>query len=423
MKKHLLILLCDNPANPCGGLGERFRHLLPHLEQHYNITLCCVGPAGDRVGGVVMHQWQRKHHISMSPAAPLLFLEFVAEVMRNKSRPDIILAADHWAMRPAVILSRLYDCKLVTEFDLAVFSYEKIYDPADLGPYNTAYAEFMKDAEKTGIEAADTVITCSEAYAKAIPWPVKCPVVAVPNGIDTTPYEKEYEPYYFAGDRPINLVFLGRLNMQKGVAALASFRELPDNVSLHFVGGERGSDQYKQVLSACERSKRTGNQQLFHIPFVYGVDKYRIMKSASAALIPSVHEPFGIVALEFAAARTPIISTMVDGLGDFLDDTTAISCRATSEDCHAFLEDYQREWDAAKGQGMLEPKEVVKRFEHAILVPNSIERAVKEFLVMPKADVTAMTDRAFVVAKKYTWDIAADKMLTVLNNIENRMAA
>ncbi len=44
------------------------------------------------------------------------------------------------------------------------------------------------------------------------------------------------------------------------------------------------------------------------------------MKSADVFVLPSVHEPFGIAALEAWAAGIPLLAANVGGLKDFVED-------------------------------------------------------------------------------------------------------
>ena len=52
-----------------------------------------------------------------------------------------------------------------------------------------------------------------------------------------------------------------------------------------------------------------------------------VLHRADAAVLPSHHEPFGIVALEAIAAGTPLVTANVGGLGEaVINGRTGISC-------------------------------------------------------------------------------------------------
>ncbi len=44
------------------------------------------------------------------------------------------------------------------------------------------------------------------------------------------------------------------------------------------------------------------------------------MKEASAIIMPSIHEPFGLVALEALMIKTPLLCSIQGGLSDFLNN-------------------------------------------------------------------------------------------------------
>ena len=65
--------------------------------------------------------------------------------------------------------------------------------------------------------------------------------------------------------------------------------------------------------------------------YKYDDEKFQYLKSADAVIMPSIHEPFGIVALEALASGTILLCSIVDGLAEFINDTVAINCGITPE--------------------------------------------------------------------------------------------
>ena len=67
---------------------------------------------------------------------------------------------------------------------------------------------------------------------------------------------------------------------------------------------------------------RGGPQQLgvahsvYFTGFIPDEDRDRLFKVADVAVFPSLYEPFGIVALEAMAARTPVVVSNVGGLAE-----------------------------------------------------------------------------------------------------------
>lgn len=58
--------------------------------------------------------------------------------------------------------------------------------------------------------------------------------------------------------------------------------------------------------------------------------KIDYMNSADAVILPSLHEPFGIVGLEALASKNILLSSRVNGLSDFLNDNNSIFCGVTA---------------------------------------------------------------------------------------------
>ena len=73
---------------------------------------------------------------------------------------------------------------------------------------------------------------------------------------------------------------------------------------------------------------------------LYDNDKINWLKSLGAILIPSITEPFGIVALEALLCGAIPITTAVDGLKDILDSDTAIIIGNTYDEIKYGIERY-----------------------------------------------------------------------------------
>lgn len=385
--KKLAVILTDSPVKPSGGLGIRFQKLIPYLEAAFDVVIFCNG-AGGEVSKTKCIPLPESPGCGYS--YPLFWSEQIFE--HCNFTPDIVLCADHASIIPAKNLARAHKAKFVVEFDLAYFSYKKCFN--EDGLKNTEYetlSKVIQMVEKIGIEQSDLVITCSEYYKKELPLGYK-QAVAVQNGIELFDFANPaLERYAFQGGHRQNYVFIGRLNTQKGVSLLTELKDkratrgaytvrqlpeqyakLPDGVALHFVGGPVASDQYNSVLESCKM-----NKSKFHIPFVSGVDKARIIRSADAIVFPSVHEPFGIVGLEAFAACTPLITTGQGGISDYADHENAIIVDGTAQ---------------------------------------GIEIGFKILESLTHPEMSTMLSNALETAHAFSWKNAAGKMIDALEN-------
>jgi len=46
MKKLMTLILQDSPIEPCGGLGERYKNLIPFLEKEFDLEIFNCGKGG-----------------------------------------------------------------------------------------------------------------------------------------------------------------------------------------------------------------------------------------------------------------------------------------------------------------------------------------------------------------------------------------
>ena len=186
------------------------------------------------------------------------------------------------------------------------------------------YNSYITRVEYEGMRLADRVIAVSYytkrlLVEKYLIDPYKIDVVH--NGISpSTPSSSPKSD--FAPHRPV-IVFMGRLTMQKGpdyFLALAAkiIAHLPD--ALFVVAGS--GDMYQQLLFTNAHHGLSANV-LFSC-FLRGPEKEKLFKRADVFVMPSVSEPFGLVALEAIQAGTPVVISRNSGVAEVLYDTPAV---------------------------------------------------------------------------------------------------
>jgi glycosyltransferase involved in cell wall biosynthesis len=385
MKLNVIYVMADSVVKPCGGLGERLSKLIPFLEKEMNLHIYCPGE-----GGRFSNTDCTSLHMEIPQYGnpyPMFYTNFILD-NPPPFKPDIVVCTDYGTVLPAKMLAKFYNAKLVTEFHLAYYSLRKILKEEELvgGMMLDQAAKMVELFEKIGVESSDLVVGCSKAYVKDLPWGTK-KAVAIQNGIDIEKYEVSHEPYKFAGGKKRNIVFIGRMNTQKGLKYLLDYYGiihdytrtlvaipdserliLPEDTALHFVGGPIGGDQFDALTLTTKHS-----DSKFHIPFVSGQEKISILKSADAILFPSVHEPFGIVGLEAFAAGVPLITTRVDGIADYADDTNSIKCELSAK---------------------------------------SIRESIDKLFAMSDEERKKMIENGRVTTKKFNWGDIADFMIS-----------
>lgn len=186
------------------------------------------------------------------------------------------------------------------------------------------------------LAAADEVIVCSEAMraelrrahpdAPAEPRVIPCGhAVPARAAADDTPSSHALSPATKAGpsspspaealpprraDAPV-LAFLGRLVPEKGAQVLLTalphlLAEFPALTLVIAGEGPLRPELETQAASFGERVRFAG--------FLAGDAKSALLDRADLVVMPSLYEPFGLVALEAMAAGTPLLASAVGGL-------------------------------------------------------------------------------------------------------------
>jgi len=180
-------------------------------------------------------------------------------------------------------------------------------------------SNFIYQTEKDGLEAADKIVAVSE-YTKQI-LITKYSIAAdkievVYNGIDPLA-QSSVELIHFAPDRPL-IVFMGRLAEQKGAwyfidLAQEVLTQLPN--SLFVLAGQ--GEEYRSLLF-----KAAGNNlsaSVLFSGFLRGREKEILLSRTDIFVMPSLSEPFGIVALEAAQRHIPVIISNNSGVSEVLN--------------------------------------------------------------------------------------------------------
>ena len=179
------------------------------------------------------------------------------------------------------------------------------------------------------VDEADEVIVCSQSMAAEVGAahgtdPAR--ITVIPNGIDTSGYQRagSVPPELLTGSP--RLAFIGRIEWEKGVftavAAMPAVLARYPTARLRIMGtgGQTGA-----VQAAIEDAGLAGNVEL--LGHVDEPTLRAVYTSSDLVVAPSSYEPFGIVALEAAAMGTPLIVGDTGGLAEFVTEARGRRCR------------------------------------------------------------------------------------------------
>jgi len=316
-----------------GGMGEQCRNLLNCFSNEYFFDVIGSSEAGESHNA--SYSFFPSMRISSMAGKPdaishtfLSQAVLVEKALSLPSRPDLIHAFDwstFWAGR---VLANHFSVPLVTTVQLSVEKHVK-----NVSPFQKIQHDMACCIEMSGLIEAASIIQVSESYAHSFHAFLLPKTTVIHNGINLVKYSN-YNTVLLPGSKKKKLVYIGRFAEMKNVLSLLN-ANIPSEIDLIFIGDNRGGSN--EIFDEMIHNVKSRDNLHFVGP-KYGQEKIDYLCSADAVIVPSTHEPFGIVALEALASKSILLSSFVDGMSDFLNEETAINCGTTPESISAALE-------------------------------------------------------------------------------------
>lgn len=234
-------------------------------------------------------------------------------------RPDVVHAHDWLVAHPAITLAEFYDVPMISTIHATEAGRHSGWVAGPLSRQVHAVESWL-------VRESDSLITCSASMCDEITelfGPGLAEIGVINNGIDAARWP--FAPR-LPRTGPPELLFVGRLEYEKGVhdviAALPRIRRAHPGTTLTIAGdGTQYDWLVEQVRRHRVRKATTFVGRLDHAELLAALHR------ADAAVLPSHYEPFGLVALEAAAAGAPLVTSDIGGLGEaVIDGETGISC-------------------------------------------------------------------------------------------------
>lgn len=332
------LLLPDALEIPNGGLGEQCRQLLACVSDSYFFDIIGSDREPEKVTSRYHYRPAKTWYLPNPNVDPLaLSLLNQTAFFRGgieAGKPDIVHACDWTAAYAGIHLAKHYGVPLVLTLNLSISRMFSKESGMQISSTQAALHQANSVVEMAGLLQADCIIQVSTAYARMFPSVLVSKTLVIGNGIDLAEWVPTARPD-LPGERRFKVVYIGRFDFMKNVHTLLDL-DLPANVDLIFIGGPNGSNPQlvEQVEAVC-RSK----PGFHYVGPKHGQEKVNWLCAADAVLMPSLHEPFGIVALEALASGSLLLSSFVDGLADFLTEEVAVNCGTTKESIERVLHD------------------------------------------------------------------------------------
>jgi glycosyltransferase involved in cell wall biosynthesis len=206
------------------------------------------------------------------------------------------------------------------------------------------YERMIHETEAWLTYEAWKVICCSNYMVSHVQWAFGLPsdkLIMVPNGVNYevySKYEKEDLSQFrskFALPEERIVLFVGRLVYEKGVHVVVNAApRVLDKVNAKFI--IVGNGYMRDQLSELARTLGLAHKVMF-TGFIEDETLRRLQMCANASVVPSLFEPFGIVALEAMAAKSPLVVSDTGGLSEIVEhDVNGVKVYASNPDSLAW---------------------------------------------------------------------------------------
>ncbi|MDA8343939.1 MAG: glycosyltransferase family 4 protein [Thermaerobacter sp.] len=369
----ILMLSWEYPPNIVGGLAIHVAGLSRALARRGNFRVTVLTPGGHGRPHLVQEEGVRIVRLGSNPFKHLPHVQAAAEMngaflnlADNLVGPDTVIHAHDWMTAQAA-------CALSVRHNLPLLA---TFHSSERGRSGHLFRPPSPDLQIQTLErelffGAWRRVAPSTAMAQEINATYgDLATLVVPNGIDLP------RPATYSRRVPGRLLFVGRLVQEKGLwhllHALASLRAVRPQAHLIVVGvGPERSALHREALRL---GLETSVEFLGQLP-PDAVARQR--EVAEVAVVPSVYEPFGLVALEALAWGVPLVASDVGGLREFAEGA-------------------------------------------AVLVPPADSAGLAEALLRILADARLRQDlarRGIERARDYTWDRCAERTEAVYRDV------
>jgi glycogen(starch) synthase len=232
-------------------------------------------------------------------------------------RPEVVHAHDWLVAHAAATLKHHLDVPLVATVHATEAGRHQGWLPEEMN-------RSIHSIEWWLTYEARRVITCSQYMRWEVTRLFDLPPEkgeAIPNGVELTEWKPDSEAVAALraehGGGPL-IAFAGRLVYEKGVhdllAAVPRLRRRHPGIRVVIAG----DGPHLGELKAQARRLRLGRSVAW-TGFLDGEQLAVLAAAADCAVVPSIYEPFGMVALEAAAAGTPLVVADTGGLREIVE--------------------------------------------------------------------------------------------------------
>jgi len=334
----VLMLSWEYPPVVVGGLARHVHALARHLARDgHEVVVLCRHVAGTdahthpttervvdgvriiRVAEDPMHLTFERDLVAWTLAMGHSMIRAGLELLRGW-QPEVVHAHDWLVTHPAIALAGTARVPLIGTIH------------ATEAGRHSGWLSYPLNQQIHSVEwwlanRADELITCSQAMRTEVTRLFDVApedITVIHNGIEERTWQVPADEVarvrnaYAPNGEPL-LLYFGRLEWEKGVqdllAALPEIRRAHPGTRVVVAGRGRHLDEL--VEQARKLRIRRAVEFAGHLP---DRELRAVLAAADSVVLPSRYEPFGIVALEAAAAQAPLIASTAGGLGEVVID-------------------------------------------------------------------------------------------------------
>jgi glycosyltransferase involved in cell wall biosynthesis len=324
MRNRIVMLSWEYPPYKIRGLAEHVYELSKALAwKGADVHVVTLGAVPyEKSKGVHVHR------IAVDACRPD-FITFMNNEMKRigasiiesaGAAPTIIHAHDWLVGNAAIALAVRYRTPLISTIHSTEFG--------RVQGIKEGYQIFIHEMEEELVRSSAHIIVCSESMKREVQGLFGMPenISVFPNGVDVSKFDfcadsAAFKERFCGSKDATMIVYIGRLVRQKGVSVLIgalrmllnTSPELRERVKLVIVGEGPMREHLERDAAYLGVSN--------HVVFTGYLDDYTVkclLKAADVVTVPSLYEPFGIVALEAMAAKKPVVVSDVGRLSELI---------------------------------------------------------------------------------------------------------
>ena len=313
-----LLLSYEYPPRVYGGLGRHVAGLADALARHgADVSVATLGPAPatDPAGG----SRARVHHTPQIPvvgagqdwlSSILAFDSALPLVAVPAAQGADVVHAHDW------LVARTADA--VAQAMPLVVTVHATERGRHQGWLPGAISRFVDAVEADLARTANAVIVCSNAMRRAVRAQWDIPdhrITVVPNAV-----RRDFPPREPDG---LTILFAGRLEHEKGGQVLLDAARMLQQRGVALRVRFAGAGTQRSAWEALATDHGLARDVSFdgHLSEEELAVAYA---RAAVVAVPSLYEPFGMVAAEAVAAGAPVVASDVDGLPEVVGDAAAL---------------------------------------------------------------------------------------------------